>query len=132
VGRPAPPERPQWTDGQFPVQGALLLALAKQVSFSKHSGSASAQPQHLRACQFGKSERETRWQSGQWKLHAEDDRPNPDGSGISLGHPIGATGARILTTAAHEALRRNARYVLEAMCTGGGQGWLAPVFEAVA
>jgi len=47
-----------------------------------------------------------------------------------LGHPIGATGARILATAAHEAKRRAARYVLETMCIGGGQG-LAAVFEAV-
>jgi len=66
----------------------------------------------------------------EWKLSADDHRLNPNGSGISLGHPIGATGARILATAAHEARRRGARYVLETMCIGGGQG-LAAVFETV-
>ncbi|MFA5710532.1 acetyl-CoA C-acetyltransferase [Mycolicibacterium sp.] len=66
----------------------------------------------------------------EWKLDADDERLNPCGSGISLGHPIGATGARILATAAYEARRRQARYVLEALCIGGGQG-LAAVFEAV-
>ncbi|MFC9790365.1 acetyl-CoA C-acetyltransferase [Rhodococcus sp. NPDC127528] len=65
----------------------------------------------------------------EWKIRADDERLNPNGSGISLGHPIGATGARILATAAHEARRRDARYVLETMCIGGGQG-LAAVFEA--
>lgn len=66
----------------------------------------------------------------EWKVDADDDRLNPNGSGIALGHPIGATGARILATAAYEAHRRNARYVLETMCIGGGQG-LAAVFETV-
>ncbi|BBZ05535.1 acetyl-CoA acetyltransferase [Mycolicibacterium chitae] len=66
----------------------------------------------------------------EWKLDADDERLNPCGSGISLGHPIGATGARILATAAYEARRRQARYVLETMCIGGGQG-LAAIFEAV-
>ncbi len=66
----------------------------------------------------------------EWKLDPLDDRINPNGSGISLGHPIGATGARILATAAYEARRRQSRFVLETMCIGGGQG-LAAVFEAV-
>ena len=66
----------------------------------------------------------------EWRIDALDERINPNGSGISLGHPIGATGARILATAAHEAKRRDARHVLETMCIGGGQG-LAAVFEAV-
>jgi acetyl-CoA C-acetyltransferase len=66
----------------------------------------------------------------EWKIDPLDDRLNPNGSGISLGHPIGATGARILATAAHEARRRGARTVLETMCIGGGQG-LAAVFEVV-
>lgn len=66
----------------------------------------------------------------EWKVDPLDDRVNPNGSGISLGHPIGATGARILATAAYEARRRGARTVLETMCIGGGQG-LAAVFEAV-
>ncbi|MGZ8802785.1 MAG: acetyl-CoA C-acetyltransferase [Mycobacterium sp.] len=64
----------------------------------------------------------------EWKVDPLDDRLNPNGSGISLGHPVGATGARILATAAHEAHRRRARTVLETMCIGGGQG-LAAVFE---
>lgn len=66
----------------------------------------------------------------EWKLHPRDERLNPNGSGISLGHPIGATGARILATMARELQRREARYGLETMCIGGGQG-LAAVFEAV-
>ncbi|SOC54431.1 acetyl-CoA C-acetyltransferase [Ornithinimicrobium cerasi] len=59
------------------------------------------------------------------------DRLNPNGSGISLGHPVGATGARILATLASELHRREGRYALETMCIGGGQG-LAAVFERVA
>ena len=47
---------------------------------------------------------------------------NVNGSGISLGHPIGATGIRILADMAHEMQRRKARYGLETMCIGGGQG----------
>ncbi|MEX3649203.1 acetyl-CoA C-acetyltransferase [Mycolicibacterium porcinum] len=66
----------------------------------------------------------------EWKVDPLDERVNPNGSGISLGHPIGATGARILATAAYEAARRKARYVLETMCIGGGQG-LAAVFEVI-
>jgi acetyl-CoA C-acetyltransferase len=58
------------------------------------------------------------------------DRFNVHGSGISLGHPVGATGGRILTTLAREMVRRDARYGLETMCIGGGQG-LAAVFERV-
>lgn len=59
-----------------------------------------------------------------------DERVNPNGSGISLGHPVGATGVRILATLAREMQRREARYGLETMCIGGGQG-LAAVFERV-
>jgi len=66
----------------------------------------------------------------EWKVDAGDERLNPNGSGISLGHPVGATGARILATMAHELPRRDGRYALETMCIGGGQG-LAAVFEAV-
>lgn len=58
------------------------------------------------------------------------DRLNVHGSGISLGHPVGATGGRILATLAREMVRRDARYGLETMCIGGGQG-LAAVFERV-
>ena len=63
-----------------------------------------------------------------WKLDAGDERLNPYGSGISLGHPVGATGARILATLLRELERREGRYGLETMCIGGGQG-LAAVFE---
>ena len=66
-----------------------------------------------------------------WGLDAADDRLNPNGSGISLGHPIGATGVRILTTLLHELDRREARFGLETMCIGGGQG-LAALFERIA
>ena len=53
---------------------------------------------------------------------------NVNGSGISLGHPIGATGGRILATLLHEMRRRDVRYGLETMCIGGGQG-IAALFE---
>ena len=67
----------------------------------------------------------------EWRLGEDDwQRLNVNGSGISLGHPVGATGARILATMAHEMHRRGSRYGLETMCIGGGQG-LAAVFEAV-
>jgi acetyl-CoA C-acetyltransferase len=59
---------------------------------------------------------------------ADHDRTNVNGSGISLGHPVGATGTRILATLLYELERRDARYGLETMCIGGGQG-LAAVFE---
>ncbi|MFE2996915.1 acetyl-CoA C-acetyltransferase [Nocardia sp. NPDC059246] len=57
------------------------------------------------------------------------DRLNVNGSGISLGHPIGATGVRILTTVLHELRRRGGRFALETMCIGGGQG-MAALIEA--
>ena len=63
----------------------------------------------------------------EWKLPHEDNL-NVNGSGISLGHPIAATGARILTTLLYEMERRNAQFGLETMCVGGGQG-MAAVFE---
>jgi len=56
------------------------------------------------------------------------DKLNVNGSGISLGHPIGATGGRILANLLRELQRRDGRYGLETMCIGGGQG-LAAVFE---
>jgi len=68
----------------------------------------------------------------EWKFGAADhERTNVHGSGISLGHPVGATGGRMLATLARELHRREARYGLETMCIGGGQG-LAAVFERVA
>ncbi len=61
-------------------------------------------------------------------MDALEDRLNVNGSGISLGHPVGATGARILATLLHELQRRKGRYGLETMCIGGGQG-VAAIFE---
>lgn len=67
----------------------------------------------------------------EWGFTPSDfDRLNVNGSGISLGHPVGATGGRILATLAREMTRRDARYGLETMCIGGGQG-LAALFERV-
>jgi acetyl-CoA C-acetyltransferase len=62
-----------------------------------------------------------------WGWH-DPDKLNVNGSGISLGHPIGATGGRILATMLHEMRRRDVRFGLETMCIGGGQG-MAAVFE---
>jgi acetyl-CoA C-acetyltransferase len=61
----------------------------------------------------------------------DPDRVNVNGGAISLGHPIGATGVRILATMLHELRRRKGRYALETMCIGGGQG-IAAVFERAA
>jgi acetyl-CoA C-acetyltransferase len=66
-----------------------------------------------------------------WGLHDPEEidaKLNPNGSGISLGHPIAATGARILATLNGEMKRRDSRYGLETMCVGGGQG-IAALFE---
>ena len=57
------------------------------------------------------------------------ERLNVNGSGISLGHPVGATGSRIMTTMLHELRRRGGGRALETMCVGGGQG-VAALFEA--
>ena len=61
-------------------------------------------------------------------LNADPAKVNPNGSGISLGHPIGATGAVITVKAIHELHRTGGRYALVTMCIGGGQG-IAAVFE---
>ena len=66
-----------------------------------------------------------------WKVANNDARLNVNGSGISLGHPVGATGVRILANLLREMERREVRYGIETMCIGGGQG-LAAVFERVA
>jgi len=63
----------------------------------------------------------------EWKLPNEDNL-NVNGSGISLGHPIAATGARILTTLLNEMETKDVQYGLETMCVGGGQG-VAALFE---
>jgi acetyl-CoA C-acetyltransferase len=69
-----------------------------------------------------------------WGWSEDDSRRdilNVNGSGISLGHPIGATGLRILADMAHEMHRRDAKFGLETMCIGGGQG-IAALFERAA
>lgn len=65
------------------------------------------------------------------ELGLDPAKVNPNGSGISLGHPIGATGAIITTKALHELRRVGGRYALVTMCIGGGQG-IAAIFERVA
>jgi acetyl-CoA C-acetyltransferase len=52
---------------------------------------------------------------------ADLDKVNVNGGGIALGHPLGATGARLMTTLLHELERTGARYGLQTMCEGGGQ-----------
>ncbi len=64
------------------------------------------------------------------ELGFDPEKVNPNGSGISLGHPVGATGAIIATKAIHELQRIEGRYALATMCIGGGQG-IAVVFERV-
>ena len=66
----------------------------------------------------------------QRELELPLDRTNPNGSGISLGHPIGATGAILTVKALHELRRIGGRYALVSMCIGGGQG-IAAIFESV-
>jgi acetyl-CoA C-acetyltransferase len=63
-------------------------------------------------------------------LELDPAKVNPNGSGISLGHPVGATGAIITTKALYELQRINGRYALVTMCIGGGQG-IAAIFERV-
>jgi acetyl-CoA C-acetyltransferase len=67
----------------------------------------------------------------EWDLPDGVERVNVNGSGISLGHPVGATGGRILATLLGELRRREARYGLETMCIGGGQG-MSAIFENAA
>ena len=67
----------------------------------------------------------------EWNFGAGDlERTNVHGSGISLGHPVGATGGRMLGALANELRRREGRYGLATMCIGGGQG-LAAIFERI-
>lgn len=65
-----------------------------------------------------------------WGISEDDPRVNPVGSGISLGHPVGATGARMVVTAAHEMARTDATRALVTMCIGGGQGMAAVLEKA--
>ena len=62
------------------------------------------------------------------ELNLPDDKTNPNGSGIGLGHPIGATGCLITVKALYELHRINGKYALVTMCIGGGQG-IAAIFE---
>jgi acetyl-CoA C-acetyltransferase len=64
------------------------------------------------------------------ELNFESTRVNPNSSGISLGHPVGATGVILVTKALYELQRLRGRYALTTMCIGGGQG-IAAVFERV-
>ncbi|PYY69504.1 acetyl-CoA C-acyltransferase [Pseudomonas jessenii] len=64
------------------------------------------------------------------ELDLDPAKVNPNGSGIALGHPVGATGAIIATKAIHELHRTGGRYALVTMCIGGGQG-IAAIFERV-
>jgi acetyl-CoA acetyltransferase len=64
------------------------------------------------------------------ELAFDPQRTNVNGGAIALGHPLGASGARIATTLLHEMGRRGSRYGLATMCIGVGQG-IATVFEAV-
>jgi acetyl-CoA acetyltransferase len=63
-------------------------------------------------------------------LEIEPDKVNVNGGAIAIGHPLGASGARILVTLAHELQRRGGRYGLATMCIGVGQG-IATVIERV-
>src|SRR5699024_4005364 len=63
----------------------------------------------------------------EWDLAWDDSRLNTWGSGISLGHPVGATGARMLVTLAHRLQREGGKLGLATMCIGGGQGMAAVV-----
>ena len=64
------------------------------------------------------------------QLELDPARVNPNGSGISLGHPVGATGAIITVKALYELQRIGGRYALVTMCIGGGQG-IAAIFERI-
>jgi acetyl-CoA acetyltransferase family protein len=66
----------------------------------------------------------------QLRIADDDPRVNPQGGAIALGHPLGASGARLLTTAIHQLRRTGGRYALCAMCIGVGQG-IAMVIERV-
>jgi acetyl-CoA acetyltransferase len=63
-------------------------------------------------------------------LDDRDDRINPNGGAISLGHPLGMSGARIILTAARQLKRTNKRYALVTMCIGVGQGYATIIERA--
>jgi acetyl-CoA acetyltransferase family protein len=63
-------------------------------------------------------------------LKDDDPRVNPNGGAIALGHPLGASGARLITTATYELTRKQSKYALCSMCIGVGQG-IAVILERV-
>jgi acetyl-CoA acyltransferase len=65
-----------------------------------------------------------------WDMDPDDDRVNPNGGAIALGHPLGASGARIVGTTVRELHRRDAQFALVSMCIGVGQG-IALVLERI-
>jgi acetyl-CoA acetyltransferase family protein len=67
----------------------------------------------------------------EWRVEPEDPRLNPNGGAIALGHPVGCSGARVLTTLVHEMRRRDVEHGLATMCIGVGQG-IAMVVERLA
>jgi acetyl-CoA C-acetyltransferase/3-oxo-5,6-didehydrosuberyl-CoA/3-oxoadipyl-CoA thiolase len=64
------------------------------------------------------------------ELGLDEDKVNPNGGAVALGHPMGCSGVRLITTLTHEMVRRQAKYGLAAMCVGMGQG-AATIFERV-
>ncbi|MBV6343748.1 thiolase family protein, partial [Candidatus Magnetobacterium casense] len=64
------------------------------------------------------------------ELGLDENKVNPNGGAVALGHPMGCSGARLITTLTHEMVRRQAKYGLAAMCVGMGQG-AATIFERV-
>jgi len=66
----------------------------------------------------------------EWGLKDNDQRINPNGGAIALGHPLGVSGTRILQTAAIELTKQNKKYALVTMCIGVGQGY-ATIIEKV-
>lgn len=64
------------------------------------------------------------------ELGLDENKVNVNGGAIALGHPVGSTGARIVTTLIHEMIRRQERYGIATLCVGGGQG-MAILIETI-
>ncbi len=99
-------------------RSASTVCSAKEYGLTREEIDKWALLSHQRACAAIKS--------GKFKelgiTEKDYDKVNVNGSCVALGHPLGATGARILTTLLHEMRRRGARYGLIAICGGGGMG----------